>query len=119
VKYRGPDYALLISRVKHLVADLFRPDILEPDSLPDDAPLVGGTLDLDSIDLVELAISVEERFGIAVQGERDTRRAFGSISGMARFICSQSPGGRSRGLPAARGVPSAMNAGRFARISYA
>jgi len=46
---------------------MFRLDVLMPDGIADDAPLVGGSLDLDSCDLLELALCIEETFGIAAR----------------------------------------------------
>ena len=77
---------LLPSRLKHLVADLFRPDITEPDTISDRAPLIGGNLGLDSSDALELALCVEEEFGLALYSPEDSLRAFSSISSLAVFI---------------------------------
>ena len=77
---------LLPSRLKHLVADLFRPDISEPDTISDRAPLIGGNLGLDSLDALELALCVEEEFGLALYSPEDSQRAFSSISSLAVFI---------------------------------
>ena len=77
---------LLPSRLKHLVADLFRPDISEPDTISDRAPLIGGSLGLDSLDALELALCVEEEFGLALYSPEDSQRAFSSISSLAVFI---------------------------------
>ena len=76
----------LPSRLKHLVADLFRPDITEPDTISDRAPLIGGNLGLDSSDALELALCVEEEFGLALYSPEDSLRAFSSISSLAVFI---------------------------------
>lgn len=77
---------LLPSRLKHLVADLFRPDISEPDTISDREPLIGGNLGLDSFDALELALCVEEEFGLALYSPEDLQRAFSSISNLAVFI---------------------------------
>lgn len=77
---------LLPSRLKHLVADLFRPDISDPDTISDREPLIGGKLGLDSADSLELALCVEEEFGLALYSPQDTQRAFSSISSLTVFI---------------------------------
>jgi len=66
VRNRCLDEDLLLSDLKHLVADLFRPDLLAPDEMADDEPLLGGSLCLDSTDVLELALCAEEEFGIAL-----------------------------------------------------
>jgi acyl carrier protein len=65
---------------------MFRLDVLMPDGIADDAPLVGGSLDLDSCDLLELALCIEETFGIAMRRNEESRIARGSISDLADFI---------------------------------
>ena len=88
VNKHHPAQASLPSRLKHLVADLFRLDISEPDSISDDAQLIGGSLGLDSLDALELAICIEEEFGLTIQSREDSQHAFASISNLAKFIHS-------------------------------
>lgn len=76
----------LPSRLKHLVADLFRPDIADPETISDHAPLIGGDLGQDSLDAVDLALCIEEEFGLALYSPEDSQRAFSSISSLAVFI---------------------------------
>ena len=77
----------LISQLKHLVTELFRLDILDPEQLSDHEPLQGGTLDLDSIDTLELSLCIEESFGLAIFRRDSSPRLFSSIASLARFIC--------------------------------
>jgi acyl carrier protein len=95
VKLRSLDHAQLISQLKHLLAEMFGLEIPEPDDIPDDASLVGGRFDLDSLDLLELSICVEEAFGIAINGEKGPRALFGRISSLADFIHEQSRVGQA------------------------
>lgn len=94
VRYRRHDRVRLRSQLKHLVADMFRLDVLMPDDIADDAPLVGGSLDLDSFELLELALCIEETFGIAVRRNEESRIARGSISDLADFIGVRMPAAR-------------------------
>ena len=79
----------LTSRLKYLVADLFRLDIVEPKTISDDAPLIGGDLGLDSLDALELAICIEEEFGLTIESREESHRAFASISSLAGFIAAR------------------------------
>jgi len=76
----------LKSRLKHLVADQFRLDIPAPDKIADDAPLIGSGLGLDSLDALELAICLEEEFGLSIDSREESHRAFASISSLASYI---------------------------------
>jgi acyl carrier protein len=80
---------------------MFRLDVLLPDDIADDAPLVGGSLDLDSCELLELALCIEETFGIAVRRNEESRIARGSISDLADFIRVRMLGARAPRAPAA------------------
>jgi acyl carrier protein len=86
VKNRRLDQSLLLSQLKYLVADMFRLDILEPDKIADDEPLIGNSLCLDSLDVLELAICVEEEFGIAIRSGEESHSVFTSIASLADFI---------------------------------
>ena len=77
---------MLHSQLKHLVADMFRPDIDQPDKIDDYEPLVGGAIGLDAVDTIEFAICVEESFGVAIQRGAESDGAFASIARLADFI---------------------------------
>jgi acyl carrier protein len=95
VKNRSLDQDLLPSRLKQLVVDMFRLDILEPEKIADDEPLIGGSLGLDSFDAVELAICIEEAFGIVLCSRGASHSAFASIASLADFIHACAPTSRA------------------------
>ena len=64
-----------------------------PASIGDDAPLFGEGLGLDSLDALQLAVAVEERFGIAIPEDDDAKAIFASVSALAEHIAQA----RSRG----------------------
>lgn len=80
-----------MSRLKHLIADLFRMDILEPDKISDYEPLIGGSLGLDSLDVLELAFCVEEEFCVTLYRLDGSLREFASIGRLADFIQARMP----------------------------
>jgi len=80
---------LVRSELKQLVAGMFRPDLLEANTIADDEPLMGGRMGLDSIDALELAICVEEEFGIAISRGAEFLIAFKSVTTLADFIQSR------------------------------
>jgi len=58
-----------------------------PDDLVADAPLYGGDLGLDSIDMLEIALAVSKRYGVEIQSDDvDTRRIFGSLRALAEHV---------------------------------
>lgn len=88
MKQRCPDQVVLRSQLKHLAAELSSSGLLEPDAMSDNEALVGAMLDLDSLDTLEIAFWVEERFGIAIREHADSNKAFTSIASLAAYIGS-------------------------------
>ena len=86
VKTRCLDRDLLLSHLKHLVVSVLRFDQSDPDTMANNTPLSGGCLGLDSLDSLELAICVEEEFGVAVCGGQASPRIFASFASLADFI---------------------------------
>jgi acyl carrier protein len=79
----------LTSRLKHLVAELSRTDLLDPEAIAADAPLMGSELGLDSLDALELAMSIEEEFGVTFSSREESHRAFTSIATLSACILAQ------------------------------
>lgn len=59
----------------------------DPSSIEDEAPLFGtGGLGLDSLDALQIAMLVEEKFGVRVPEGDEARPIFRSVSSLAAFI---------------------------------
>jgi acyl carrier protein len=58
----------------------------DPSSIEDSAPLFGEGLGLDSLDALQLAMSLEEHFKVHVPEGPEARVAFASIEALAAFI---------------------------------
>jgi len=82
----------LIARLKQLIVDTLRLEDISPSDIPDDEPLIGGGLSLDSIDALELVVRLEKEFGIKIASSEEARRALASVSALAAYI-------RERGDP--------------------
>ena len=116
VKYRRNEPDRLPSELKHLVAELFSLKISDPDSIADDAPLFGGSLGLDSLDALELAICIEEEFGLTLSNREESQRAFSSISSLTHFILTQT---QQNSIPQLSTSPAKMNSQVLASSSIA
>jgi len=98
----------LASRLKHLVVDLFRLGLSEPDRMDDHAPLFGGSLGLDSLDALSLSMSIEDEFGIVIGSAEESRQAFASIGSLARYVRARAqPDAVRSSLAAAPATPPA------------
>jgi acyl carrier protein len=54
--------------------------------IQDDAPLFGEGLGLDSLDALQLAMVIEERFGVPVPEGDEGRRIFASVNAIASHV---------------------------------
>jgi acyl carrier protein len=65
VTERARHRQLLCTEVKQLLVERLTLDV-EPAMIGDDQPLFGRGLELDSIDTLELAMAVEEQYGVTI-----------------------------------------------------
>lgn len=76
----------LKAQLKDLIIRELHLQNVAADSIDDAAPLFGAGLGLDSLDALQLAVAVEEQFGVRIGDENEGRAAFASISALAAFI---------------------------------
>ncbi|HEX5340765.1 MAG TPA: acyl carrier protein [Gammaproteobacteria bacterium] len=83
------DRAQLKLQLKQLIVTECEKKI-EPATIQDDAILIGssGALDLDSLDALQIALAVKQRYGKRIDGNNQTRAALTSINTLADFILS-------------------------------
>jgi acyl carrier protein len=82
------DAGALRTEVKELLATGLRLE-LAPSDIPDDSPIFGDGLGLDSIDALELVVLVEEKFHVSIPDEEVGRQAFASVSALVQFILNE------------------------------
>ena len=76
-------------KLKELLIERLKFEDMTPDDIPDDEPLFGGGLGLDSIDALEIVVMLEAEFGIKVKNETSARESFKSISTLANYVESR------------------------------
>lgn len=76
----------LKDQLKALIIRELHLNNVAPDKIDDAAPLFGAGLGLDSLDALQLAVAVEEQFGVRIGDESEGRAAFASINALATFI---------------------------------
>lgn len=76
----------LAEHLKRLLVETLKLEDVAPADIPDDEPLVGAGLNLDSIDALELVVRLEKEFGIKIGNSEESRRALASVAALARFI---------------------------------
>ena len=62
---------------------------ITPEQIDDDAPLFGTGLGLDSIDALELVVSLEKHFGVSVPNSDVARNALATVETIADYVEAQ------------------------------
>ena len=71
--------AELRSEIKRLIVTELNLKGRDPETIEDDAPLFGGGLGLDSLDALQLAMSIEEKLGVRIPEGDEARAIFRSV----------------------------------------
>jgi len=88
-------------------------------SLSDDMPLVGGEMDLDSLDILLLVSSIEKAFAIKIPSEAVGRWVFKDIGTLARYVQDNRQNlAVSPAAPAAPTTPAAPSADPLANLPH-
>jgi acyl carrier protein len=85
------DFSDVTTDLAETIVSALRLDV-KPADIEPDAPLFGEGLGLDSIDALEIAICVSERYGIQLRSDDpDNKRIFASLRSLAAHIAAQLP----------------------------
>jgi acyl carrier protein len=77
----------LRSEIKALLVSELNLAGRDPAAIDDDAPLFGeGGLGLDSLDALQIAMVVEERFAVRIPEGDEARSIFRSVASLADFV---------------------------------
>lgn len=75
----------LVETLKRLIIEECDKDIA-PADMPVDEPLMGGSLDLDSLDALQISLAIQKQYSVRIEGGPDGRKAFASLNALADFI---------------------------------
>ena len=77
----------LHDEIKSLIVDILVLEDVTPEEIKTNDPLFGDGLGLDSIDSLEIAMELEEKYGVTLDDDPDTNREiFHSVASLAAFI---------------------------------
>jgi acyl carrier protein len=81
------DRTRLESEIKQLIVDTLMLEDIQAADIETDAPLFIEGLGLDSIDALELAMGLQERYGVEIHDDADeNREIFASVRSLAEFV---------------------------------
>ena len=88
-----PDDEALHAELKELIVKTLVLEDVTAAEIDTDAPLFGDGLDLDSIDALEIAMVLEERYGVTLEDDsEENQRIFQSVRSIANFVVESREG---------------------------
>ncbi len=81
-----PDAQLKLE-LKKLIVEACNRDVA-PETIADDAALIGSqsVLGLDSLDVLQVNVAIQTRYGVRIEDGKHARRVMKSINHLAEFI---------------------------------
>jgi acyl carrier protein len=76
-------------QLKPIILNSLRITDLKPEDLGDDQPLLGGELEIDSIDVLQLIVEIERHFGIKLVQGGFNQKHLESVNSLAAIIESK------------------------------
>ena len=77
----------LVQELKELIIESLDLEDVNPDDIDPSAPLFGEGLGLDSIDALELGLSIHQQYDIKLDASsEDTKKHFQSVNSLVAFI---------------------------------
>lgn len=81
--------ASIREQLKSIILRSLRITDMSPQDLGDDQPLLGGELEIDSIDILQLVLEIERHFGIKLVQANFDQKSLESVSALAAVIESK------------------------------
>lgn len=76
--------------IAQLLVECLNLEDISADEIDPDAPLFGDGLGMDSIDVLEVALSVSKKYGVQLKADSpDNNRIFGSLRQLSDHIAAQ------------------------------
>ena len=81
----------LIDELKQkMIATLHLVDVT-PDQIDAQAPLVGGELGIDSIDVLEMVMMIEKDYQVVIDSKELGEKVFASLTALAQYLVAKDP----------------------------
>jgi len=77
--------------LKKLILNTLNMGTVNPETIRDDVPLLSGdnAITIDSIDVIEVVIAIQKRFGVRMDDQNLARHIVNTIDTMAEFVYAQ------------------------------
>lgn len=81
----------LLKELKVKIVETLSLEDVSPDEIDESDQLVGGELELDSIDVLELVMMIEKDYGVKIDNKELGVKVFSSLKTLAQHIHETSP----------------------------
>lgn len=85
----------LTTELKVKIIDILNLSDLSPENFDENDRLVGGSLGIDSIDVLEMVVMVEKDYGVVINSQEVGEKIFSSLASLAEYIKENTPGSSS------------------------
>ena len=82
----------LTDELRHKIVATLNLEETTPEEIAEDAPLVGGDLGLDSIDILELVMMIEKDYGVRIDNKELGAKVFATLKSLAQYIGEETSG---------------------------
>jgi len=82
----------LLAELKSMIVEILdMPDITAEDIKPDEQ-LVGGNLGIDSIDILEMVMTIEKNYGVTIDSKELGEKVFATLRTLAEYVYHEKAG---------------------------
>ena len=81
----------LINELKVKIVEVLNLMDVRPEDIDEDAQLVGGELEIDSIDVLEMVIMIEKDYGVRIDSRELGVKVFATLGTLAEYIYENGP----------------------------
>lgn len=76
----------LIAELKNKIIETLDLIDVTPDDIKEDERLVGGSLGIDSIDILELVMMIDRDYGVKIESKQLGQKVFATLRTLAEYI---------------------------------
>lgn len=81
----------LIDELKIKIIETLHLEDISPEDIDPQAPLIGGDLGIDSIDILELVMMLEKNYSVVIDNQELGEKVFASLQSLADYVAQHRP----------------------------
>jgi acyl carrier protein len=82
----------LLNELRFKIVDILNLQDVDPEGIDPDEQLVGGRLGIDSIDVLEMVMMIEQDYQIVIDNKELGAKVFASLNALTEYIHNHSTG---------------------------